>query len=237
MLNLPETLAFVVPYKKQRGNFFRFFLLIFAVFFWLEVLRNQVPEINLLQLVPGLYLFLVLFVVIILLVFISTLFLLPFELDMVKQSGTKTIERMRKQIFLKFAVSVFSFIFVFLVNIFLPLSLDSLISYADDNLENLWSFDEVLVLEFSLASLLVIISQFPVIFIFSYTERNIFRKLPKKWRLVTLLSFVFAGSLTPTIDALTQSVFAFTSILFYGMVILVLQKRKTMKFIGLTVIN
>ena len=57
MLNLDETLITTSSYIKQRDLFKEFCLFIWCYYF-VDILRAQVAEVNLLQLIPGFYLIL-----------------------------------------------------------------------------------------------------------------------------------------------------------------------------------
>jgi len=61
MLNLDETLYLTDSYIKQKDFYLKSFLYSFGVLLFVDILRNQVSEVNLLQLVPGFYLILLFF--------------------------------------------------------------------------------------------------------------------------------------------------------------------------------
>jgi hypothetical protein len=69
MLNLDETLATTSLYNVQRDLFSKSIIFSFAVVIFVDILRGQVAEVNLLQLIPGFYL---------ILLFISFLYLVFF---------------------------------------------------------------------------------------------------------------------------------------------------------------
>ena len=56
MLNLDETLITTSSYIKQRDLFLKSFVFSFGVIIFVDILRAQVAEVNLLQLIPGFYL-------------------------------------------------------------------------------------------------------------------------------------------------------------------------------------
>ena len=58
MLNLDETLFANTGYTKQRDIYIRILLFAGGVVAFVEYLRGQVSEVNLLQLIPGFYLLL-----------------------------------------------------------------------------------------------------------------------------------------------------------------------------------
>jgi hypothetical protein len=107
MLNLDETVETNNAYIIQRDLYIRGLLYSLGVVIFIDIIRNQVAEINLLQLIPGFYLIL-LFISFVLLVFSSDLFnRIPFDFDNNKSLGTKTITRMEGAILLKFGLSLF----------------------------------------------------------------------------------------------------------------------------------
>jgi hypothetical protein len=59
MLNLDETLSFQENYESQRDYYLRIFLYSISVIVFIDIVRSQVSEINLLQLIPGFYLLLI----------------------------------------------------------------------------------------------------------------------------------------------------------------------------------
>jgi len=73
MFNLDEPLVINNSYFVQRDLYLKAFLYSVGVVTFIDFLRNQVSEINLLQLVPGFYLVL-LFFSLILLIFSSDFF-------------------------------------------------------------------------------------------------------------------------------------------------------------------
>ncbi len=68
MLNLDETFEINNTYVVQRDLYLRGFLYSFGVVVFIELVRAQVAEVNLLQLIPGFYL-IVLFISFLVLVF------------------------------------------------------------------------------------------------------------------------------------------------------------------------
>ena len=89
MLNLDETLITTSSYIKQRDLFLKSFVFSFGVIIFVDILRAQVAEVNLLQLIPGFYLIL-LFISFLYLVFFSNLLnYLPFINDNTRSLGYK----------------------------------------------------------------------------------------------------------------------------------------------------
>ena len=74
MLNLDETIDTNAAYITQRDLYLRGFLYSLGVVVFIDIVRSQVAEINLLQLIPGFYLIL-LFISFLLLLGLSDLFM------------------------------------------------------------------------------------------------------------------------------------------------------------------
>ena len=93
MLNLDETLEVSSAYNTQRDLIFKIVFYSLSAFVILDLIREQLPEINLLQLIPGYYL-LLLFVTFTFLIFLTDFFLrIPFYIEDQKSFGTKTITK------------------------------------------------------------------------------------------------------------------------------------------------
>ena len=230
MLNLDETFEINLAYLTQRDLYLRGIVYSFGVVTFIDVVRSQVAEINLLQLVPGFYLIL-LFISFILLVVFSDLFIrIPFEFDNNKTCGTKTINRFDGMIILKFSFSLFFIGIIFSLNTIIPLGLDAFYSYGEKTLENFWSFDEVLNLETILLIVLIFLSQFPILVLSSLNTEKDINFLPEFWKTLSLVIFLAAGFITPTIDGYTQLSFALSAVSLYIIVISLLEKRVNIKF-------
>jgi len=229
MLNLDETIFFTSKYNNQNDFLLKGILSFFGIFVILDIIRNQVSEVKLLQLVPGFYLIL-LFICFLNVLLFSTFFSnLSKEGDNKKQYGTKTLNKLKIIIFTKFKFFLFFTVLLVILNTIIPLSLDSFNNYGEKTLENLWSLDEVLTLEIILLVLLLLLSQFPV-FIISYLTSEIrIISLPEYWKLISFLIFLASGLVTPTIDGYTQLSFAISALSLYLLVINLLQKRIKLK--------
>jgi hypothetical protein len=84
MLNLDETLVINSSYCTQRDLYIRGLYYSFSLVLFVEILRSQVPEIDLLQLIPGFYLILLFSSYFVLLIFSDSFSKLPLELDNAK---------------------------------------------------------------------------------------------------------------------------------------------------------
>lgn len=234
MLNLDETVITLLSYTAQRDFYLKIFSYSFGSIVLVEVLRSQVPEINLLQLMPGFYIVL-LFIGVSYLSIGTELYLrIPFELDLRKEFGTKTENRVITTKDLKITLSLFIPITITSLKTIIPLSLDSFNAYGEETLENIWSFDEVVNLENSLLTLVSIIPFLPLLFVEYFTNEKQNKKLPEFWRPLTLGAVIVAGVATPTIDGSTQLNIAFFVIFLYLIVLNLLVKRVTIKFVGIT---
>ena len=172
MLNLDETLAVNSSYTLQKDIFFKIFIFSCAIFVFVDILRGQVAEVNLLQLIPGFYLILLCISFIYLVLFSTFLTYIPFLNDNNRSLGTKTKNKLETTLLLKFSYFLFFSCLIIIFNTVIPLSLDSFNNYGEKTLENLWSFDEVLSLEITLFIILIILSQIPVIVITTFTTES-----------------------------------------------------------------
>jgi hypothetical protein len=232
MLNLDETLFANTGYTKQRDIYIRILLFAGGVVAFVEYLRGQVSEVNLLQLIPGFYL-LLLFTSLVYLVGFSDFFQNIYRsADDKKSLGTKTKNKLETLSLLKFSTFLFFLCILTITNTVIPLSLDSFNNYGEKALENVWSFDQVLTLEITLYIILIIISQIPIIVVANFSNEKDLRTMPELWRIVSVSIFTIAGMLTPTIDGYTQLSFSFSALILYLIIIYVTSKKVNTKFPG-----
>jgi len=235
MLNLEENLEIVKNYIEQKDLYIKSICYSTSAVIVLDIIRSQVPEINLLQLIPGFYL-LLLFFSFLLLILSSDFFInIPTLIENQKSFGTKTIAKIN--IFLSSRFSIFFFFLVSLLSFTntIPISLDSFNSYGEKALENLWSFNEVINLEIILFSILIFFSQFPLGIISIFINEKDVNQFPQVWKTFLLGIFIISGFLTPTIDGYTQlslSIFGFS---IYLSTIDYLEKRVSIKFNGTSI--
>lgn len=225
MLNLDETLSITLNYNIQRDLLNRITGVIPVVIILVDVVRNQVVEVDLVQLTPGFYLLLLLISFSIILYFSNLINKSYFEGDYKKELGTKNVYRLKSFVIRKTRFYLFYVFLLLILNSVLPISLDSFDNYDAKTLENGWSFDEVVNLEIFLASVLVLISQVPIVAISNLTGERATRLLPEIWKLAIFLIVLLAGILTPTIDGYTQLSFAGCTLLLYFYVVTVVQKK------------
>ena len=232
MLNLDEPLLINNCYINQRDLFIKSISYSIGVITFINLLRSQVAEINLLQLIPGFYLIL-LFFSFILLVFLSDFFVrIPIELDNNKSLGTKTLAKLNFNILIKLSLLLFFVAILITINNIIPVSLDSFDTYGEKTLENIWSFDEVINLEFNLILIIILLSQIPIFTLSGFSNEKIVNFLPEFWKILSFIIFLAAGFLTPTIDGYTQLSFSVSAILLYLLIINLIQKRINIKFSG-----
>jgi Sec-independent protein secretion pathway component TatC len=237
MLNLDETLLTNTAYTKQRDLYIRVLAFSLAVIVFVEILRAQVSEVNILQLIPGYYLILLLFSLVFLVVssnFFNSLFI---SNDEKRSLGTKTKSRLETTSLLRFSVFLFFACLITIFNSVIPLSLDSFNNYGEKTLENVWSFDEVLGLEITLFIILVVISQIPVIVVANFSNEKDVNTFPEYWKGLSLFIFVIAGILTPTIDGYTQLSFAISAVSLYFLIINITEKKVNVKFSGTSILG
>ena len=233
MLNLDDTFERINDYNSQNEFLNKFFFYSVIVLILIEILREQLPEVNLLQLIPGFYLFFLFSTFFFLLVFSNFFIEFPTGLDRKKVFGTKTIVKVN--VSLNFLLSLILSFLTFGLSIItiVPISLDSFNSYGEKTLENIWSFDEVIGLETFLSLALFFFSQLPLILLFFFTTQRDFIFLQKLWKIICLGTFLLAGFATPTIDGYTQLSFSIFGLSFYLIILSFLIKRKNYKSNGI----
>jgi hypothetical protein len=231
MYSLDTTFISQQYYHIQRDFYAKGLGYALGVFGFLELLRSQVCEMNVLQLIPGFYLIL-LFTSFFVLVNLSNILLrISYKVDIRKAGGAKTINRMQVLILVKFGFLIAFTGMLIALNTIIPLGFDSFDSYGETTLENVWSFAEIISVETTLIFFLVILSQIPVVAILNFDEEEDSIKLPGFWKPLSLSSFVISGIITPTVDAYTQISFGGAAIALYIMVITIIQKRVNLKFV------
>jgi hypothetical protein len=232
MLNLDDTLIILPSYLDQGDLFSRGVFYAGGIFILILTLRGQIAEVDILQLIPGFYFFLLLVAFIFLLGVSFFISQIPFEIDDNKTWGTKTHVKSQVSIFLKFSLFISSTGIISVLNTLIPVSLDFFNSSGEKTLENTWSFVEVLLLEFLLLFVLAILFQFPVYLIVArYNEKSI-QRFPQAWKRLSLLLFFLSGLVTPTVDAYTQSSLTFAAFSLYLIVVTLLLKRIIMKSVN-----
>ena len=230
MFSIDEGFLRYPPYFRQNDLYVRALGVILGVFFILQFVRSQVNEVEVLQLVPGLYLLLIFFCW--LLLAGSTIFFerVSKQVDFRKVVGTKTIYRMNIAILAKsdFLISS-NQVFLALCTI-IPVGLYQFESYGERNLENLWSLTEIITLELYLLFVVIFFSQLPIVTFLTYKGEKYSLNLPTIWRLIGLICCILGGVVTPTIDSSTQLCFAGCCYYLYVLLIGGFKKRADIKY-------
>ena len=84
---------------------------------------------------------------------------------------------------------------------------------------------------------LIVLSQIPVISLNTLNTEKDINFLPEFWKTLSLVIFLAAGFITPTIDGYTQLSFALSAVSLYIIVISLLEKRVNVKFNTTTTIG
>ena len=229
MFALDDTFLSEIFYVIQTDFYMKGIVYFTGVILFFEILRSQISEVDILQLIPGIY-FLLFFISFLLLIFSSDLlFRLPVEIDNLKSYGTKVTSKVEINILLKISFLLFFSLLIAVLNTVIPLSLDSFNSSGEKTLENTWSLDEVLSIEIILGVILIIISQIPLFFIINFNTQKVIAILSQFWKILVFAITLIAGLLTPTLDGYTQISFALSSFSFYLFIVNFLQKRMLLK--------
>lgn len=237
MLNLDQTLNTNFSYWIQRDLYIRGFYYSFCLVLLVEMLRGQVPEIDLLQLIPGFYLILLFSSFVILISFSDSLSRFPLQLDNAKVFGTKTITRIRNNFVIKLSYYFLLSVFFVSITTIVPISFESFNSYGERTLENVWSFDELINIEIILLIILITLSQLPIISFSAYTTEEFSRRATRYWKKIIFFLILFAALVTPTVDASTQLTVCAAGLYLYVAQLGFLTKRqisKDSRNIGLT---
>lgn len=229
MFTLDDTFSVDSIYINQGDYYGKVFFYFFGVISFFELLRTQISEVELLQLVPGFYFFLFFVSFFLFFSFSTIISRFPSQIDSLKSYGTKSRTKMELNILFKFSFFLFSSLLAIILNTVIPLSLDSFNSSTQKTLENTWSINEVLFVELSLLFILITMSQIPLFFLFNFNTLNSVRLLSQFWKLLVLLITLIAGFLTPTLDGYTQISFAISTFSFYLLIVNILQKRMFLK--------
>lgn len=217
-------------YLLQKDLYLRAISLVLGVFFLIEFIRAQIPEVEVLQLIPGLYLFVL---------FIGWLFLIslsysiqrfPHNVDNRKASGTKTLNRIELGLIGKGCIATTIGQLMINLNTVIPIGFDAFYNYGEQTLENIWALEEIIGIEITLLIFILIIAQIPILTLLNYTGENYLLRIPNIWRSIGVISFILGGIITPTIDVFTQLSFAASTYSLYLLVISVTNRRMFMKY-------
>jgi hypothetical protein len=200
------------------------------IFLFLDGTRNQIPDIDLLQLVPGSYFFLCLLSFIFFLLQSQIVNRLPFEFDSIKSIGIKGKIKLELNILLTISFFLFSNVLLISLNTIIPISLDYFENSGEKTLQNFWSLSEIFELETFLFFFLLSFSQIPLIFIFNWNTLNSVKIVSKFWKVILFFMTILAGILTPTLDGSTQLSFVLFTLSFYLFLVNSVLKKSFLKF-------
>jgi hypothetical protein len=230
MFSLDEAFLATSNYLEQLDISWKAISLAVGVFTVVEFVRSQVPEIEVLQLIPGLYLLLLFFSWIFLVFFANLFQQIPFEVDNRKLCGTKTLDKIELGTISNGSIFIALIQILINLNSVIPIGLDSFNSYGEKTLENIWSLDDVIGLETYFLFVIVILSQIPVLILLNPSYENYAIQLPGVWRAVGTICFIIGGIVTPTIDVVTQVSFAGSTFCLYVALIILVAKRLNLKY-------
>ena len=224
MLNLLETLEIYNIYLSQSETIIKFVMYSVGTFECIDYLRDQIPEIPLLQLVPGLFLAILVNAYFYIIIFSYFLTDVASGTDGESKLGTKTLFCLSYKLDLKSLIPLLFLGFVFLLNIIFPISFDSLSSVGDKTIDNNWPIEKFYSIEFGLTILLILILQLPLLLSLPLYSEKFVQKLPFYQKDYIFVMSVVSGVLTPTIDVATQINFIIISVSLYNLVISLLKK-------------
>jgi hypothetical protein len=230
MFTLEDSLIFDSCYTLQIDLYTRIVPYVCGVILFFELLKSQISEIDLLQLIPGFFFLLFLLLYIFLSGFSDFFFFVLKTSEGRKRLGTKAKLRLDFSILLKFSFFFFSILILIVLNAIIPLSLDSFNFSLEKTLEDSWSLIQVVVLEIILLLIFSIISQIPLFFLVNFNTIKLINLFSKFWKWLVLILTILAGFLTPTLDGYTQISFALAIFSFYLLISNLLQKRIFLKF-------
>ena len=234
MFNIEKSLKNSNFYFQNFPVFSEFVFQLISVFIILEFLRQELPEIKLLQLIPGYYFFLLFILIIGFFLFNIFFNFWPVFLDSRKFLGTKSIFKSQYSIFTKFFYFFAFTIFFTSLNSLIPGQFDSFYNYTEKNFENLWSFEDFLNLQSLLVLFLLLISQSPIISFYAINNNVKIVKLSNNLKIFVFVILLFSGILTPTADIISQLIFSLFAIFFYLISLYFLSKRVYIKYLSLS---
>lgn len=212
-------------YLFQRDLFFKYILCLIGMFTFIEIIRGQIAEVNLLQLIPGVYFFL-LFLASFFLLSFSTLYnRTTFQYENLEKGSKKYLPRIKIYLVKKFSLVLFYWSMIASFYGAIPISLDSFSSSGEKSLENLWSFNEVISVEIVILSALLTFSQTPLCYLFYSTQEDLIKTFPNSWKKFSFAAFLGAGVFTPTLDGYTQISFAVSLLSVFVLLVFFLQRR------------
>lgn len=229
MFNLDESFLLRSKYFSHEDLLVKSGMTTFGLLGFVELTRTQISEISLIQLIPGFYFLFLFFGFLGLCFFNYSFFKSLRQQDAKREIGIKIKTKIQAKFLDKFSISLFSSFILLVLNSVIPISFDCFNDYSTKNIENSWSFTEVLNLEVTLLLILTLLSQAPFYASKAFLGEKISSFLPKKWKQILFLLIVVAGSLTPTIDGNTQLSFASCTLALFNLLLNLIQKRNENK--------
>jgi Sec-independent protein secretion pathway component TatC len=234
MFNINKSLISSNFYLKYFPLFSQFLFQAVTIFTILEFIRLQLPEIKLLQLIPGYYFFILVIFIISFFSIISIIVYFPSLFDSEKGLGSKNITKIQYFVVNKFLYFlVFASLFIS-INFILPGQFDNFYSYTEKTLENIWSFQELINLEVTLLILLFLVTQLPILVFYLLNINLKIISLPKSFKFFSFFVLLLSGFLTPTVDATSQIIFSLFTLILYLISIHFLIKRFNIKYLSLS---
>lgn len=212
-------------YLSQQNLYTKLFSYILGALILINLVRSQISEVNLVQLIPGFYLLLLLLAFLFLIYFSYYFFRIPYLIDTKSLNGTKVRTKQSVKIAMKSGLFLFLIQLSVSLNSVVPISLECFNSYGEKTLENQWSLLEVVTLEIILLTILLFLSQFPAYFVLPIRNELLSQVFSKYWKKVSFFIILFSGFLTPTIDGYTQLSFAFSTLFLYFWSVIFSNKR------------
>ena len=222
----PELLLCTIQYQYNVKILFY----LFGVFTFVAILREQVSEVRVLQVVPGLYLFYL---------FCAFAFLLSCSNWMNRyilysdvpsyQCGIMSKLKWERKITVRLNFFFFLLILGLTLSFVVPIGLESFRTPERKTIDGSWNYGQILWLENFLTFVLSVLSQLPIFFLAFFFNEEEIERIPKLWRKISFFVLVGAGVLTPTVDIASQLSFAITVMCLYLLVLEFNLKRSLIK--------
>jgi Sec-independent protein secretion pathway component TatC len=205
MFNVIEGIVPRYWYHFQQDFYIRAISYALVILSCIILIRAQVSEMNLLQLVPGSYLVIYLLVFFYIFLFGNYLILRSIRFDKRKFKGTKTTKKKNLGLLQTNSQLLILSTIVLVFFIVLPVSLDFFNISQENTFENSWSFSEIFNLERVFFFFLGILLQLPLL-----TLKKKYKKIfiTTNWKRNFILVIVLSGIVTPTVDISTQAIFS-----------------------------
>lgn len=229
MFNLDDSFWLRTRYFFNEDLLLKSGVTTFGLVGFLELIRTQISEINLVQLIPGVYFLFFFFGFVSLSFFNYRFFATIRQHDIKREIGIKLKIKIQSKVLQKYSTNLMSSFLLLVLNSVIPISFDCFSDYSTKTIDNSWSFTEVLNLEVTLLIILAFLSQIPFYGSNLFLQEKISNFLPKKWKQILFFLIVISGSLTPTIDGNTQLSFACCTLTLFNLLLNLVQKRSENK--------